>query len=143
MIKAVHHGGFWVSSIDAILPFYRDVLGMDVILDATMTAPFVETLTGVPKAVVRAVILMKDGHGWEFLQLVDPPAEPLPADAHYAHTGRGHVCFEVDDIEAAYQRLQKEGIKFVCPPLDQPELKMFYCEDPGGNRVEIVELKTL
>ena len=91
MIKAIHHGGFWVSDIDAILPFYRDVLGMNVILDATMDAPFVATLTGVPNSTVRAVILQKDDRGWEFLQLVAPPAEPLPPDSHYAHTGRGHL----------------------------------------------------
>ncbi len=143
MIKAIHHGGYWVSDIDSILPFYRDVLGMKVILDATMDAPFVATLTGVPNSTVRAVILQKDDRGWEFLQLVSPPAEPLPPDAHYAHTGRGHLCVEVDDIEAVYKQLGKEGIKFICPPLDQPELKMFYCEDPGGNRLEVVELKTL
>ena len=141
MIKKIHHAGLWFSDIDVILPFYRDVLGFDVMLDSTMTAPFVEQLTGVPNATVRAVILMKDDRGWEFLQLIDPPAQPLPSDVPYAHTGRGHICFEVDDIEAAYKRLEQENINFVCPILDQPELKMFYCEDPGGNRVEIVEMK--
>ncbi len=111
-------------------------------LDETITAPFVDILTGVPNATVRAVILLKDGQGWEFLQLVNPPAQPLPSDIPYAQTGRAHICFEVDDIDAVYKRLEKEGVTFICPPiLDQPVLKMFYCEDSGGNRIEIIEMK--
>ena len=35
MIKNIHHAGLWVSDIDIILPFYRDVLGLEVMLDAT------------------------------------------------------------------------------------------------------------
>lgn len=143
MIKAIHHGGYWVNDIDAILPLYRDILGMKVILDATMDGPFVPMLTDVPESKVRAVILEKEGNGWEFLQLLDPPAQPLPPDLPYAHTGRGHLCVEVDDIEAAYKELEKAGVTFICSPLDQPELKMFYCEDSCGNRLEVVELKTL
>jgi catechol 2,3-dioxygenase-like lactoylglutathione lyase family enzyme len=114
---------------------------MDVLLDAEMDGDFVPILTGIPDAKIRAVILQKDEQGWEFLQLVSPEPQPLPPDIPYAHTGRGHICFEVDDIDEAYRRLEKEGVTFICSPLDAPEVKMFYCEDPGGNRVEMLQVK--
>jgi catechol 2,3-dioxygenase-like lactoylglutathione lyase family enzyme len=140
VIKAIHHAGLWVSDIDAILPFYQEVLGLEVLFDSgVMSAPFVEPLTGVSDAKVRTVVLHKDGQSWEFLQMVSPPGRSVPKDFPYAHVGRGHVCFEIEDIEAAYTRLEEEGIRFVCEPLAMPGIKMFYFEDPGGNRVEMVQ----
>lgn len=139
MIKGIHHSGIWVTDIEKLLPFYRDFLGLRVILDPeVMSGPIVDTLTGIPDAKVKAVILEVHGRAWEFLQLVEPPSKPLSPP--YAQPGRGHICFEVLDIQEAYQKLQGKGVTFICPPQEFPELKMFYFEDPEGNRVEFVEL---
>lgn len=141
VIKRIHHSGVWVSDIYKILPFYRDFLDMKIVLNPeVMSGPIVDTLTGIPGAKVKAVILKKGGQSWEFLQLVSPPGKPYPPDVPYAEVGRGHICFEVENIYKAYQELEGKGIKFICPPQEFPELKMFYFEDPGGNRIEFVEL---
>ncbi len=140
MIKAIHHTGIWVHDIDKLVPFYCDVLGMQLMADlGVMSDPVVSTLTGVPDAKVKAVMLQIGGQVWEFLQLVNPPAKPLPDNAPYAQVGRGHIAFEVDDIYEVYKRLEEKGVRLVCPPQQGENVRFFYLEDPEGQRVEMFQ----
>jgi catechol 2,3-dioxygenase-like lactoylglutathione lyase family enzyme len=113
---------------------------MRVVIDPEiMSGPLVDTLTGIPGAKVKAVIMEINGQAWEFLQLIEPPSKPFSPP--YAQPGRGHICFEVTDIHEAYEKLKGKGGTLVCPPQEFPELKMFYFEDPEGNRIEFVEMR--
>jgi catechol 2,3-dioxygenase-like lactoylglutathione lyase family enzyme len=140
MITGIHHTGIWVSDIQKLLPFYCDILGMEITQDSgVMSGPAVATLTGVRGARVRAVMLQMGGQAWEFLELVTPDAKPLPDDAPYAQVGRGHIAFQVDDIEATYKALEEKGVRFVCTPQEAKGVKFCYFRDPEGLQVEIVE----
>ena len=135
----IHHTGIWVSDIDKLLPFYRDVLGMEFEKDmGIMSGPIVGTLTGIPDSTVRAVFLKMGNQRWEFLQLVTPRAKPLPADTPYAQVGRGHIAFEVEDPEAVYEELKGKGVRFVSAPQKSEGVRFFYLQDPEGGRVEII-----
>jgi len=143
MITKIHHTGIWVKDIDKLLPFYRDFLGMKVVLDMEVpSSPISDTVKGIPGARVKAVILEMNSQAWELLQLVEPKHTPVFPDAPYAIVGRGHLCFQVEDIQVAYKRLEERGVKFVCAPQKMPGLKMFYFLDPGGNMVEMIEPET-
>lgn len=46
------------------------------------------------------------------------------------------VYFEVDDLDAEYERLKAAGLDFTSPPADQSWLwKEAYLRDPAGNRI--------
>ena len=46
------------------------------------------------------------------------------------------VYFELDDLDAAVERLAAEGLRFEAAPRDQPWLwREAYLRDPAGNRV--------
>ncbi|MER3456016.1 MAG: glyoxalase [candidate division GAL15 bacterium] len=50
---------------------------------------------------------------------------------------RRHVCFQVDDLEAARSRLRAHGIRIQeAPP--RPGVRRFFCWDPFGNQVELM-----
>ncbi len=50
---------------------------------------------------------------------------------------RRHVCFEVDDLEAARSLLEAHGVRVQeAPP--RPGVRRFFCWDPFGNQVELM-----
>ncbi len=50
---------------------------------------------------------------------------------------RRHVCFEVDDLEAARAVLAAHGVRVrEAPP--RPGVRRFFCWDPFGNQVELM-----
>ena len=140
MVTKIHHTGFIVSDIEKLLPFYRDILGMEVVADlGVIGGPVNEAVMGIPGSEVKIVMLQMGGQTVEFVQLVTPPGQPIPDDAQYAKVGRSHIAFEVDDIKAIYKRLEEKGIRFVCPPQQIPGMTFFYLRDPEGLWVEMVQ----
>ncbi len=51
-----------------------------------------------------------------------------------------HVAFEVDDLEAARQRLQGAGVK-IMEGIPIPDYDRFEFRDPFGNRIELMRRK--
>ena len=53
---------------------------------------------------------------------------------------RGHVCLEVDDVDAARRQLEAGGFK----PYDAtmiPNRPRFFCRDPFGNLLEFTTIR--
>jgi catechol 2,3-dioxygenase-like lactoylglutathione lyase family enzyme len=50
---------------------------------------------------------------------------------------RRHVCFEVDDLDAARHRLAAHGVRVQDAP-PRPGVRRFFCWDPFGNQVELM-----
>jgi methylmalonyl-CoA/ethylmalonyl-CoA epimerase len=95
----IAHIGIAVRSIDEILPFYRDVLGMpEVELDDADGA----TIAGVAA-------------GESLVELLEARSEDSPIGRFVARRGAGihHVCFAVDDIEAALGRCRAAGVRLI------------------------------
>lgn len=53
-----------------------------------------------------------------------------------------HVCYVVADIEAAARHMRDEGTQIIPDPSPMAGVKRFYVRDPGGNLIEITEIKT-
>ena len=52
-----------------------------------------------------------------------------------------HICFTVKNIEKFFNKLKKNNIKFISPPLksDFDPVKTCFFFDPDNNYVQIVE----
>jgi len=48
-----------------------------------------------------------------------------------------HVCFLVDDLEAAEAQFRNAGFEIEPQPIDAFGLRRFFVRDPAGTRVEI------
>ncbi len=98
------------------LGFYRDLIGLSVLVDEELAGEGLERTTGLQGAALRVVELGLDD-ATPYLELLEyhaprgAPIDPRPCDA-----GAHHVCFEVEDIEAAHERLAAAGISFTHPP---------------------------
>jgi methylmalonyl-CoA/ethylmalonyl-CoA epimerase len=95
----IAHIGIAVADLEAILPFYRDVLGMpEVPLDDA---------DGARIAGVAA--------GESLVELLEAESPDSPIGKFVAKRGPGihHVCFAVDDLEAALARCRQAGVRLI------------------------------
>jgi methylmalonyl-CoA epimerase len=101
MFKGIHHVGIAVKSIDEALKTYRDTFGLPVVKMAT-----------VQDQGVKAALLQVGNSHIEFLEPLD---ETGTVARFIERRGEGmhHVCFEVDDIDAAPKALEAKGVELL------------------------------
>jgi len=91
MGKRIDHIAIVVQDLDVALGVYRDLLGLQL-----------ERVEEVPAENVKVAFLaLPEGDGE--IELVQPTADDTGIARFLAKRGEGmhHICFEVDDIEAA------------------------------------------
>ena len=141
-VKTIRHTGIVVSDMDRSLPFYRDLLGMEVWADFEDDSAYVQALTGVPGANIWMVKLKAaDGVSIELLQYLSHP-QPIPKESKARDVGCNHIALQVDDIDTQYEKLLAEGVRFNAPPAVSPDgsAKVAYCRDPEGVLIELVQI---
>jgi len=101
MIGRVHHIAIAVRSIADALPDFADSFGLAVMHTAE-----------VEGAGVRVAVLPI---GETCLELVEPTDPDGPVARFLQRQGEGlhHICYEVDDLEAALAHLKERGLRLV------------------------------
>ena len=95
----IAHIGIAVADLEAILPFYRDVLGMpEVPLDDADGARIAGLAAG------ESLV--------ELLEAASP-ASPIARFVDRRGPGIHHVCFAVDDLDAALARCRSAGLRLI------------------------------
>jgi catechol 2,3-dioxygenase-like lactoylglutathione lyase family enzyme len=94
--------------------FYGELLGLDVLMDLGWIA----TYGAKAKMSVQVSIMTEGGSGM-----------PVP-----------DLSIEVDDLDAALERVQKAGIALVYGPATEPwNVRRFYVRDPFGKLVKVLQ----
>lgn len=140
------HAGLHVADADRSLAFYRDLIGLEVVLDLVTTSDHAREMLDQPDAELRAVILRPPG-GFGFLELIEHRVGRQAAvDPAPVNPGTAHVAFYVDDLDGLYARLVDAGVAAVSPrPVPVPPSGVFrdgkvaYVMDPDGIRVELMQ----
>jgi methylmalonyl-CoA/ethylmalonyl-CoA epimerase len=94
---------------------------------------------------VRASML-ETGEGDTAIELLEPIGENSPIFKFLEKRGEGihHICFKVDDIESALERLKNQGIKLIndAPRLgvDGTKVAFLHPKALNGVLIELAEL---
>lgn len=145
-LTSVAHTGFTVSNLDRSLAFYRDLLGMQLVMMRDTTEEYVSKVTGFPNAHIKIALLKiapDDSHLLELLQYVSHPGETT--DRATNRPGNGHLAIRVDDLQAWYQRLSAAGVEFRSSgpvPVSagvNAGAQAVYMRDPDGFTIELVQ----
>ena len=129
MLKELDHVAILVGDTEEALKVYRDRLGLPVL--------FSEVVNN------GAVRLTHLDLGNTHLQLVEPLSEDHPLHEHLRKHGPGlhHICFGVEDVEAAMAQGLAHGLEFAqATPHQGPKGKRaaFLKKDStGGVQIEI------
>jgi catechol 2,3-dioxygenase-like lactoylglutathione lyase family enzyme len=137
-----HHFNFTVADMDRSLGFWRDTLGLEVLNDWVSEAGYLAEINGYPKVRMRLAFLKLPGTEakLELIQYLEPPGAPrdLPTNV----PGAAHLCFDVPDIQAAYEELRARGVRFRSAPVEITSAanrgaRGVYLVDPDGITVEL------
>lgn len=144
MIQGVHHTCITVSDLERSIVFYRDVLGLELVLteESERSQDDRSKSLGVAGAKVKLAILRAGNAQVELIEYVT--ARGRPYDRNNNDIGTMHIAFQVDDIEAVYQHLLEHGVRFTSPPATIPAGPMkgwrwTYFFDPDGVSLEIIQ----
>lgn len=143
-VHAPHHIGIHVTSIDDALPFFVDVLGLEVAFRWTPQAPYLKTLLAAPDYEMEAVVLRIAGSTFA-VELVHFGHVSTPvADAKNAAPGTAHLALAVADIEDVCRRVKEAGYELLSDPVE-PTIgpirggKVVLVLGPDGVRVELIQ----
>jgi methylmalonyl-CoA epimerase len=116
MLKKIDHIGVAVESLAQALRFYRDTLGLEAELEE------------VPDQQVRVAMLQV---GESHIELLESTSPDGPVGRFLAKRGEGihHICFQVEDIEAALAQLRAHGARLLD---ERPRV------GAGGHRIAFV-----
>ena len=95
----IAHIGIAVPALDALVPFYRDVLGM----------------AEVPLNDADGARIAGLAAGDSLVELLEPSVPDSPIAKFVAKRGPGihHICFAVDDLDEAIARCRAAGIRLI------------------------------
>jgi len=135
MIKKVNHIAVVVSDLDASMRFWVDALGLEL-----------SHIEHVASQAVDAAFLPVGESKIELLQ----PTDSESGVARYLEKrgpGMHHICFEVDNLEAALAKLVKADVQLIneSPVVgsDGRKFAFIHPKSANGVLVELYELATV
>ena len=135
------HVGVTVADLDKATAFFT-ALGLEVEGRMFMEGEFVDTVIGIPNSRSEIVTLRPPGGGTglELSSFVRPEHEPGSPAAMANELGLRNVCFEVDDLQSAVDRLAADGYGLV-GGIGQYERiwRMAYVRGPEGIVVALAQ----
>jgi lactoylglutathione lyase len=117
MLKRLSHASFESADLAGTIDFYRSLLGCEVAHEFRNPAG---ELYGV-------FLYCRNG---TFLEFFNAPS-PKPAGGLFRH-----ICFEVDDIEAAAATFRKAGLQLEIRRGRTDRILQFFVHDPNGIMIE-------
>ena len=147
MIRGIHHVAISTGDIDRLIAFYRDVIGMELVREGGWTAGTdeVDAIVGLQGSAARAAKLRIGNAYLELFQYLSPVGAAQSVNRPVNDHGYTHMCLDVVDIDAEYERLSAAGMTFHCPPPPAAKTgpgaqRSTYGRDPDGNVIELQEL---
>jgi len=125
----IAHIGIAVQSLDALLPFYRDVLG----------------LSEVPLDDADGAQIAGLAAGESLVELLQPEAAGSPIDKFIEKRGPGihHVCLAVDDLDGTLEKCRAAGIALIdsVPRIgaEGKRIAFLHPKSTGGVLIELSE----
>ena len=125
----IAHIGIAVRAIDEMLPFYRELLGLD---DHPL-----EDSDGARIAGLSA--------GSQFVELLEPNSGDSPISKFLERRGPGihHICFAVPDLDSTLARCRDRGIRLIddTPRMgaEGKRIAFLHPASTGGVLIELTE----
>nr|WP_083975995.1 VOC family protein [Herbidospora sakaeratensis] len=150
-VTRMNHIGVPVSDLARSVQWYEDVLGIAP-NGVTIAAanPALGAVVEVENPSMRASFLLAgDNVLLELIQYDSP--RPMPFAGRNCDVGVMHLCFEVDDLDAAHRDLLERGVHVNADPVLLRDgegveagalagTKILYLRDPDGIQLELFEL---
>ena len=139
-LSGVRHIGIYVSDLEAMKHFYMNCFGFKEKSSAMEGGDYLESLLSVPRISLENSKLI-DQNGM-ILELLKTHAKYENNHSNsVCWLGCMHIAFTVSNAEVMRSRIIKMGGEPLSDCLISPDdrAKVFFCKDPEGNYLEVVE----
>jgi catechol 2,3-dioxygenase-like lactoylglutathione lyase family enzyme len=147
----INHANIVVANLELSLAFYEGTLGLKRVFEQELSGEWLENLTSLARTSARCVFLQPEAGGTriELLQYLKPVGGMVPNNSLSNTQGLRHIAFEVDDVDAIFEKLLVAGTPVKSEPVEVPfavmgtKKRLFYAMDPDGVIVEFCELRPI
>lgn len=141
VIRGIHHVAISTPDLDRMTEFYVAALEAEVVMETSWAEnPRIDEMIDLPGSAARQRMLRVGNVHLELFEYSAPtPAAKDPTHGPNDH-GYTHVCFDVVDIDAEFDRLVDLGMSFSRRAPQGDKLRAIYGRDPDGNIVELQEV---
>ena len=151
-INGVHHVSVSVPDIDTARRFYIDLLGAEEVFtgEGEPGNAWIDAIVGIEDSAAKSFMARLKNIYVEVFEYVSPKSPPQDPARPVSHNGYTHIGFQVDDIQAVYDRMVEAGLTFNTAPdmsvitTDENGKKSghaaTYGRDFFGNLFEIMEI---
>lgn len=125
----IAHVGLAVASIEPLIPFFRDVLGMPEVPLGDSDGAKISGLAA----------------GESLVELLEPDSPDTPIGKFLAKRGPGihHICFSVQDLEGTLERCKGAGVRLIdeTPRMgaEGKKIAFLHPSSTGGILIELSE----
>ena len=147
-VKRMDHVALMVSDLDRAYRFYHDLLGLEEeeYVEHHSEGKGAAEMVAEPHLDIREYRMCLPANPGMTIDLIEWTSPKSPTGRyHISHVPSGHLCFDVDDIEATYKFLKSHDVEFVSPPTYWPEEEggwiVLFFYDPDGNLLELNQPK--
>jgi len=127
----INHSSILCNDLAELERFYNRVFGMKTVYDHRDLGYIL---------VVDPAFQADSNREAATLEIMGPEAEYEREQAFLAEHGPGldHLCFVVEDVDAAYRDLVARAVNFPYPPEDSEFNRLAFFKDPSGVDVELM-----
>ena len=138
-VKRLDHVSFTVGDLSRSVGFYQR-FGLQPIKSYSAEGSDTDEGTATTNAAMEIVWLRSESGNGPMLELIRYLNYPIDRSVLNSNVGAAHLCFAVEDVWGAYERLDADGIEFLSAPhRDEFGVQWVYFRDPDGNVVEMIE----
>lgn len=144
-LHTANHVGITVKNLDDAIAFYSALTDSEITPKDEIGGERMARVQGLEKTLIRYATVHLTNLNIDLLEYVEP--KPEKASYRNEQISAMHLCFEVDNLESAVERLEKAGIVFNGEPITfkaEDGLKegigtgVAYFTDPDGTNLEII-----
>ena len=145
-VLSFNHTAFTVSDLDAVIPFFCDLLGFDLASRAPRDGGLIARMTAIAGVDVEIAYVNGPGHRIELIQY-RAPADRAVIVPRLCDAGAAHVALNVTGIEALLAASPAYGFKAVGEIIEidagpNRGSRVAYLRGPDGITVEYIERAT-
>lgn len=141
----VNHIGITVSNLEKSVEFYEALTGTNISNMDSIGGKRMAQTQGLDNTLIKYANLHLGNVNLDILEYI----EPVSTKVSYSNDQISalHICFEVDDLEEAVERLKEIGVKPEGEPIyfkEEDGLKsgfgtgVVYFKDPDGTNLELI-----
>ena len=141
-MKSWHHSSLAVTDIDRAARFYREAFGFEPVFEVRGMSRQIADITGL-RDLRCDLMQLRAPVGDHVLELIAFAGDAVPAAGPPeapVRPGSGHVCFVVDDLDAALSRAQGHGARLLGTITAFEEGRAAYLIEPAGSVIELEQL---